>query len=148
MTRAQVMMRELPLALVLVTIALSSPAGAAGAQQRDNVDLNSPAMRPLLVLDMSHSHANRVLSHNERHVPIPGKPPRSALNKHLLVGAGVGALIGSVVYLQTLRPRCTDCWSIPHLEIPMYVGGGALAGYAVGGAVFFLRSAPKKGDAR
>ncbi|MES2522444.1 MAG: hypothetical protein V4617_07090 [Gemmatimonadota bacterium] len=120
---------------------------AADAQVADRVLWSTAAAAPLPTLAPS-SHASRVLSPAERPVLIPVKPPRSSLNKHLLIGAGVGALIGSAAYLSTLRDRCTDCWSIPQIEVPMYVGGGALAGYAVGGVVYLLRVAPKKGDAR
>jgi hypothetical protein len=69
--------------------------------------------------------------------PRRGPPSsRADIRPYLFTGLVLGAVAGTVVVTERARRRCADCWFMPALEIPLFVGGGALVGYGAGGLVF------------
>jgi hypothetical protein len=68
---------------------------------------------------------------------MPGAPSsRADIKPYLLTGLVLGAVAGTVIVTKRAGRRCSDCWFMPALEIPLFIGGGALVGYGAGGLVF------------
>lgn len=63
-------------------------------------------------------------------------PPNRRLRRFLLTGLVVGAAAGGVALVDRTRNRCEDCWFAPAIEIPLFVGGGALVGYGSGALLY------------
>lgn len=129
--RDEVMLKALSLVLMLLPLCIVSPAAGQTAlegmllfEEPAHVDLVRPeldgvALRELLRRPVSRQEAEMHLEF-EQH-------PRPRLN-WVLIGAGAGATVGAAAFLLT----SDGCWresdSMCELAIPLYVGGGAVAG--------------------
>lgn len=76
-------------------------------------------------------------------LPSPSSA-KASIRPYLLTGLVVGAAAGSIAVAVRSERRCHDCWLAPALEIPLFIGGGALLGYGAGGLVYAVVRMPAR----
>lgn len=136
------------LALAIILLAANSSAGSAQTrtdQQSRNNRTSLSWMYGEALVHLSPARFHRIVEASaDPYIATGAKSEGRQLSARrylvtgLLIGAGVGALAGTVA--AGAGGGCNDCMVSPLIAIPIFAIGGAIVGTIVGGVVYKVRS--------